>query len=122
MIRIIAAAMLACLWVTIASAQSATPAQASPVCVYRSRSYSDGALVCAYRTLMLTCSVDGAKASWKPVTDEKLASACEASSARPRVVEAPPHPRHRHGVRHSVRVNADRSAKCFVFNGKQYCE
>jgi hypothetical protein len=112
--------MLACLWVTAASAQPA-PTASSPVCIYQSKSYSDGALVCAYRTLMLTCSVDGSKASWRPVTDEKLASACETSNVRPRVVEAS-RPHHRHGLRHAARVNADRSAKCFVFNGKQYCE
>jgi hypothetical protein len=119
MIRIFLAVLSASLWTTTAWAQSA-PA-ASPVCVYESRSYSDGALICIYRTLMLSCSSDGAKASWKPVTDQKLASVCEASSARPRVVEAP-RARHRHGLRHPVRVNAERSAKCFVFNGKQYCE
>ncbi len=119
MIRAIAAVVLLCVGPTAALAQAA-PSASSPVCVYQSKSYSDGALLCAYRTLMLTCSVDGAKASWKPGTDEKLASACEASSARPRVVEAPPRPRHR--LRHPARVNADRSPKCFVFNSKQYCE
>jgi len=114
------AACFACFGATAALAQAAP---ASPACVYESRSYSDGALICIYRSLMLTCSQDGTKASWKPVTDAKLASVCEASSAppRPRVVEAPPRPRHRHGVRHPVRVQAER-AKCFVFNGKQYCE
>jgi hypothetical protein len=118
--RVFLAALSVCLWAPVAWAQGA-PA-ASPVCVYESRSYSDGALICMNRALMLSCSLDGSKASWKPVDDPKLASVCEASRARPRVVEAPPRPRHRHGLRHSVRVNADRSAKCFVFNGKQYCE
>ncbi len=120
MIKACLVALSASLWTTAAWAQSA-PA-ASPVCVYESRSYSDGALICIYRTLMLSCSSDGAKTSWKPVTDQKLASVCEAPSARPRVAEVPPRPHHRHGLRHAARVNADRSAKCFVFNGKQYCE
>jgi hypothetical protein len=120
MIRIFLAALSVSLWTTVAWAQSA-PA-ALPVCVYESRSYSDGALICIYRTLMLTCSLDGPKASWKPVTDQKLASVCEASTARPRAVETPPRPRRRHGLHHPMRNNADRSAKCFVFNGKQYCE
>ena len=118
--RLFPAVLSACLWSTAAWAQSAP--SASPVCIYESRSYSDGALICVNRALMLGCSLDGGRASWKPVTDQKLAEGCEASRARPRVVEAPRRPRHRHGVRHSVRVNADRSAKCFVFNGKQYCE
>jgi len=122
MIRAIAVALLVCLGTTTALTQAASTVSAAPVCVYQTKSYSDGALICAYRTLMLTCSLDGEKASWKPVTDQKLASACEASGARQRVVEAPPRPRHRHGPRHPVQVNADRSAKCFVFNGKQYCE
>jgi len=71
---------------------------------------------------MLNCSLDGGRTTWKPVTEQKLADACEASRARPRVVEAPPRSRHRHGLRRPVRINADRSAKCFAFNGKQYCE
>jgi len=120
MIRALVALAFACLGATAALAQAA-PA-ASPVCVYDSKSYSDGALICVNRALMLSCSLDGAKASWKPVTDTRLASICEAPSARPRVVEAPPRTRHRHGLRHPARVNANQSAKCFVFNGKQYCE
>jgi hypothetical protein len=94
---------------------------ASPVCVYGSKSYTDGALICAYRSLMLTCSAESAKATWKPVTDRSLASACDTISEGPRV-ETPSRPHRRHGIRHAVRINADRSAKCFVFNGKQYCE
>lgn len=117
----VVAAGFACLGATAALAQAAP---ASAACVYENKSYSDGALICIYRSLMLSCSQDGPKASWKPVTDQKLASVCEASRAppRPRVVEAPPRLRHRHGVRHPARVQVERSAKCFVFNGKQYCE
>jgi hypothetical protein len=112
------ASLVVCFGATEASAQPA-----SPVCVYDSKSYSDGALICVNRALMLSCSLDGVRASWKPVTDTHLASVCEAPSARPRVVEAPPpRPRHRHGLRHPPRINASQSAKCFVFNGKQYCE
>ena len=118
----VVAALFACLGATAVFAQAAPAMSASPTCVYENTSYSDGALICIYRSLMLSCSQDGAKASWKPVTDPKLASVCEATSARPRVVEAPPRPRRRHGLRRPVRVQADRSAKCFVFNNKQYCE
>jgi hypothetical protein len=115
----VAAACFACLGTTASLAQSAP---VSPACIYENRSYSDGALICIYRSLMLTCAQDGAKASWKQVADPKLSGVCEASSARPRVVEAPPRPHRRHGPRHAMRVQADRSAKCFTFNGKQYCE
>jgi hypothetical protein len=122
MIRVIAAAIFACLWVTAASAQAAPSPSATPVCVYESKLYSDGALICVYRTLMLTCSLDGTRASWKPATDSRLVGVCEGSGARPHVAEASPRPRHRHGFRHPVHIDADRSAKCFAFNGKQYCE
>ena len=116
--RLFPAALVVCLWPAAASAQAASAA--APVCVYDSRSYSDGALICVNRALMLSCSLEGGRASWKPVTDQKLADVCEASRTRPRVTEAPR--RHRHGIRHPVRTNADQSPKCFVFNGKQYCE
>jgi Protein of unknown function (DUF1496) len=106
---------------TSAAAQSAPPAQASPVCLYESKSYTDGALICVYRTLMLSCSYDGGKASWKPVADRALASVCEGAAERPRVAEAP-RPRHRHGVRRLERINAALSPKCFSFAGKRYCE
>jgi hypothetical protein len=102
----------------VATAQSQP---ASPVCIYGSKSYTDGALICAYRSLMLTCSAEGSKATWKPVTDRSLAGACDTISEGP-PLETPSHPHRGHGIHHAVRINADRSAKCFVFNGKQYCE
>src|SRR5947209_12507500 len=77
----VVAACFACLGVTTALAQAAP---AAPACVYESRSYSDGALICVYRNLMLSCSQDAGKASWKPVTDAALAGVCAASSAPPR--------------------------------------
>jgi len=123
MVRALVAALFACLVVCFAmTAALAQAAPASQVCVYDSKSYSDGALICVNRALMLGCSLDGAKASWKPVTEQKLAGVCDHPSVRPHVVEAPRQPRHRHGLRHPARVQADRSAKCFAFNGKQYCE
>ena len=123
MTRALVVAILAgCVVATSADGQPASPAQASPVCLYESKSYTDGALICVYRTLMLSCSSDGAKASWKPVNDRSLANVCESSAERPRVAEAPPRVRHRHGVREHPRFNTAFSPKCFVFNGKQYCE
>jgi hypothetical protein len=105
----------------ITSAQAQPAAQASPVCIYESKSYTDGALICVYRTLMLTCSAEGARATWKAVPDRSLASVCDRAGEGPRVA-APSRPPRRHGIHHPVRMNADRTAKCFVFNGKQYCE
>jgi hypothetical protein len=120
MLRLYLAVLISAICATAALAQSAP--SASPVCVYESKSYSDGALLCINSALMLGCSLDGGRASWKPVTDQTLAPVCASSPSRPRVVEAPPRPRHRHGIRRPARVNADGSAKCFVFNGRQYCE
>jgi len=121
---VIRAASVALCIATLASAaaaQSPPAAQASPVCVYESKSYSDGALICAHRSLMLACSTESAKAVWKPVTDRSLASVCDTAGERPRI-ETPSRPRRRHGIHHPAPIDADRSAKCFFFNGKQYCE
>ena len=105
--------------VSAGQAQPATPSPA--VCVYESKSYSDGALICVYRKLMLSCLLDGAKASWKPVTDSGLVGVCATTGERPRVAEVPRRHR-RHGVIQAARVNTDASAKCFTFAGKRYCE
>jgi hypothetical protein len=57
---------------------------------------------------------------WKVVADKELGNRCVApfSSAEPRrrVV------RRAHVVRHAVAPAEPVSAKCFVFNGKRYCE
>ncbi|HEX7792284.1 MAG TPA: DUF1496 domain-containing protein [Afipia sp.] len=52
---------------------------ASPVCIYNSKDYSEGAYVCAPKSLMLKCSVDGAKATWTAVTDKEWTDRCPAA-------------------------------------------
>jgi hypothetical protein len=95
---------------------------AGPVCLYQSKSYSEGAFVCVQKSLMLNCSTDGARPTWKVVADRELSERCVAPTA----FNYPPLPR-----RHARRMRANRrkmeaarqaSAKCFSFNGKQYCE
>jgi len=95
---------------------------ADPACVYQSRSYSEGAYLCVQRALMQTCTSDGARMVWRVVTDSELSARCTAplTFAEPRrrfVHRARP-------VRHAVAPAPAEtvSAKCFVFNGKRYCE
>jgi hypothetical protein len=108
-----------------AGAALAAPEQKAgtgPVCLYESRSYSEGAYLCVQKSLMLVCGSDGTHATWKPVGDKDINDRCTA----PMTLNYPAGPRahshRRHAILHRVRPVAERSAKCFVFNGKQYCE
>jgi Protein of unknown function (DUF1496) len=106
---------------------AATPLRAElpasgPSCVYANRAYSDGAFICVQKSLMLSCIADGTRARWNMVADRDLSERCVAPTA----LSAAPGPR-RHGHRpHASRPRiapvAAASAKCFHFNGKQYCE
>jgi len=107
------------------AAVAAAPEQqagAGPVCLYDSKSYSEGAYVCAQKSLMLTCSSDGTRAIWKPVGDRDINERCMA----PTTLHYPPQPRPRrhwrHVMLHRIHPVADSAAKCFMFIGKQYCE
>jgi hypothetical protein len=96
--------------------------QMSLSCLYSGKLYSDGALICVQKALMLNCSSDGMHAAWKPVIDQGMQSRClgPATSAY-----APAAPRHRHGVyaaQYRVNATIGNSAKCFDFAGKRYCE
>jgi Protein of unknown function (DUF1496) len=106
----------------VAAAAPEPKANAGTVCLYESKAYSEGAFVCVQKALMLTCTADGARVSWKPVADKDINDRCTA----PMVQHYPPEPRlraHRHHyvVRrfHPLVANP---AKCFVFNGREYCE
>ena len=95
---------------------------ASPACLYASDAYSEGAFVCVQKSLMLKCTAEGSRVSWKVVEDNDINDRCTA----PTVQHASPEPRvrphrHRSVVRRS-RPLIDSPAKCFVFNGMQYCE
>lgn len=97
-------------------------AQAAAVCTYQSETYSDGAYVCAQRSLMQQCAVSGTSASWKIVTDKDLNKLCLGPVVRRetsrRVAKLRPHRR----AAAAAAAVVDPNAKCFQFNGKRYCE
>jgi hypothetical protein len=108
--------LLGCVMTLMASAAAQA---AGPTCLYQSRSYSEGAYICVQRSLMQTCASDGA---WRVVIDRELSDRCVAPLAftapRKRIV-------HRARViRQTVAAPQAEpaSAKCFVFNGRRYCE
>ena len=95
---------------------------AGPVCLYQSRSYSEGAYVCVQKSLMQVCSSDGTHATWKIVPERDISERCTA----PMTLNYPPEQRahryRRHAILRRVHPVAEGSAKCFMFNGRQYCE
>ena len=93
---------------------------ANSVCLYQSRSYSEGAFICVQKSLMQTCTSDGVRMVWRVVTDSELGNRCvtpiPAIEARKRIV------RRTRVARQVLAPTEPISAKCFVFNGKRYCE
>ena len=93
-----------------------------PACLYNSKLYSDGAYICVQKSLMLTCSSDGTRATWKTVADKDVSERCVnpiALSVPPTALaECAPNA---HGAS-LERPGQGRLSKCFSFNGKQYCE
>jgi Protein of unknown function (DUF1496) len=54
----------------------AGPAHAADsVCIYQSRSYSEGAFVCVQKSLMQACTFDGNRPVWRIVPDKESVSA-----------------------------------------------
>jgi hypothetical protein len=106
-------------WATASCTVSPLQA-ADAVCFYQSRSYSEGAFICVQRSLMQTCTSDGTRMVWRVVTDSELGNRCvtpiPAIEARKRIV------RRTRVARRVVAPTEPISAKCFVFNGKRYCE
>jgi hypothetical protein len=104
------------------AAAEPAPSQPAPACLYESRSYSDGAFICVQKSLMLTCSSDGTRATWKMVANRDINERCTV----PTVLSFPPvqrrHARRTRKLRHRESAPREASAKCFSFNGKQYCE
>jgi hypothetical protein len=93
---------------------------ASPVCLYESKTYSEGAFVCVQKSLMLTCTADGDRVSWKRVADKDINDRC----TRPTVHHYPEQTRpriHRRNFVHRAFPYVE-NPKCFVFNGREYCE
>ena len=52
---------------------------ADAVCLYQSRSYSEGAFICVQKSLMQTCTSDGTRMVWRIVTDSELGNRCVAA-------------------------------------------
>ncbi len=59
---------------------------APPGCLYQSKSYSDGAFICVQKSLMLNCTSDGTRPTWKIVAERDLAERCVG----PTVLTYPP--------------------------------
>jgi hypothetical protein len=94
---------------------------AALLCVYNSKNYSEGATVCVQKAMMQTCTLDGTKALWVPVTDEKLSSRCTAPAPRlskyqRRAIW------NRRNIAREIAPATDSSPFCFYTNGKRYCE
>lgn len=105
----------------ILPAAAQTQSAGIPLCVYDSKDYSDGAFICVQKSLMLNCSADGTKATWKIVDDKDINARCIAPIAR--TAESASRPRYRRtAIRPPVFRAGDPNAKCFNFNGKRYCE
>lgn len=111
---------------TVLFAAAPARAQSVPVCIYQSENYSDGAYVCAQRSLMQQCSVSGTGATWKIVTDKDLGKLCLGPVARRETPRRTARLHHRLNRRATAAaatvVDPQTSAKCFNFNGKRYCE
>jgi Protein of unknown function (DUF1496) len=106
-------------WNTAWAAPESKP-NANPVCLYESKTYSEGAFVCVQKSLILTCTADGDRVSWKPVADKDINDRC----TRPTVQHYPERTRppiHRRHFVHRAFPYVE-NPKCFVFNGREYCE
>ena len=103
-----------------ARAQAPAASASPPVCIYQSESYSEGAHLCIHKGLMLGCTANAGRVNWTVVADRELSNLC-GGEYRARLA-----PRHRHAQRRRAPVVAaappQAAAKCFVFNGKSYCE
>ena len=100
----------------------AEPAPAVAACLYQSRAYSDGAYICVQKSLLLACSSDGARMSWKVVADKDLSERCVGPTALNAPAAIRRHVRRTHIARRRIEPAQQASTKCFSFNGKQYCE
>jgi hypothetical protein len=106
----------------VASAAPGPKFDAGSICLYGSKAYSEGAFVCVQKSLMLMCVADGARVLWKPVPDQDINDRCTAPAVQhfspaPRLHA----PRHHYVARRLHPLTAN-PAKCFVFNGREYCE
>lgn len=107
-----------------APADQKPPVEAKPapiVCVYNSRNYSDGASVCVQKAVMQTCTVDGAKAVWVTVTDEKLSSRCTAPGPRLNKYQRAA-VWNRRNIAREISPPTNGSPSCIYTGGLRFCE
>jgi hypothetical protein len=97
-------------------------AQQTIPCLYGSRTYSEGAFICVQKSLMLSCSSEGARATWKVVADKNLSDRCLGPTATAYAPAPRQQSRRAQRVRARPAAEAAVGAKCFNFNGKRYCE
>jgi hypothetical protein len=112
-------------WGTALSTAWAAPESkpdAGPVCLYESKAYSEGAFVCVQKSLILTCTADGAHVSWKPVTEKDINDRCTAPTVQHYPPERHHHSHRPHSVARHVYPPANNQAKCFFVNRMQHCE
>lgn len=91
------------------------------LCVYKSKNYSQGATVCVQKAMMQTCTLDGGKAVWTTVTDEKLNRRCVAPSPglskyQRAAISS------RRNIRKQMTPATDSTPFCYYTNGKRFCE
>ncbi len=98
-------------------------AESVSLCIYDSRSFSEGASICIQRRFAITCSLTADRPVWK--ADNEVSHLCVQSSQWMSNERSNPKSR-RHSARQSLKKgdepllgNAD---KCFNFGGKRYCE
>ena len=114
--------LAACAALIAAAPLRAEPPASAPACLYANKAYSDGAFICVQKSVMLSCVADGSRARWNMVADRDLSERCVAPTA-PGATLAPRRHGHRpHANRPRVAPATAGGAKCFRFNGKQYCE
>ena len=105
-----------------AQAQTPSPASSAPVCIYESESYSEGAYLCIRKGLMLGCTAGAGRVNWTVVADRELSNLCGGGDYRARLTPRQRYAQRRRPVATAAPPPASASAKCFVFNGKSYCE
>ena len=91
-------------------------------CLYGSRTYSEGAFICVQKSLMLSCSSEGARVTWKVVAEKDLSDRCAGPTVTAYAPAPRPPSRRAQRVRGAPEAKAAVTAKCFTFNGKRYCE
>ncbi len=114
-------AFMAATAVVLSVAAAAHPVHAqsgNPSCVYRSEKFSEGAAICIQKGLMLSCTASGERLVWKVTREAGLSDLCVAGRDR---LQRKPHVARRFS-RPARPASISSNAKCFVFNGKTYCE